>query len=472
MTAALPSPARALHEDIRSAFPDIALVGPDDLETRTPGWHPRNFDGGVMALPASTEEAARLVRYTRARGIPVVAQGGRTGLVGGGISRPGDLILSTAKLDFIEAVHAGERTAVVGAGVTLERLQQHLLPLGLTTGIDLASRGSATIGGMVSTNAGGILAFRNGVMRHQVLGIEAVLPDGSVYSDLTRVIKVSAGPDLKHLLIGGEGAFGFVTRVVLKLETRNPARATALIGLPSATQALRLTGALQARPALQLEGAELMWSHFFRDSAKNQGFDTGWLEPGTEAVLLTEVSGETAENAREGLEAVIAAEGQDAGVTCGLLAQSIAQARTFWQLREEAGFIYREHPAAPSFDVSVPPESLDRYVHDFRARLRAANPAWEAYVYGHMADGNLHISVTHADRPEGETLLAIEAAVYEGVRELGGSFSAEHGIGLEKRHAYLTYSDPVKRALAEAIKRTLDPDLLFNPGKVPFIGGK
>lgn len=467
----MPPSAADLHARLSSAFPEIALRGAAELAARAPGEHPDNFAGGVMALPASTEEAAALISWAMRETVPVVSQGGRTGLTGGGMTRIGELILSTEKLDRIEAIHAGEKTAVVGAGVTLERLQQASLQHGLTPRIDLASRGSATIGGMISTNAGGILAFRNGVMRHQVLGLEAVLPDGSVFSDMTRVIKVSAGPDLKHLIIGGEGAFGFVTRAVLKLESRNNERATALIGLPSAEQALALVGRLEATPSLQLEGAELMWRHFFRDSAKNHGFDLGWLETETPAVLLTEVSGESAEAARDALEAVLAELWEPCGITSGLVAQSLSQARRFWQLREEGEFIYREHPAAPSFDVSVPPGSLDTYVADFRARLQSVGPELGAYVYGHMADGNLHISITHAGAVSGARLIAIEAAVYDGVQQLGGSFSAEHGIGIEKRHAYLTYADPVKRVLADTIKRALDPQLLFNPGKVPFTGG-
>lgn len=459
---------RSLQRDLNDFGEDLHLVGSERLANRHPGEHRDNFGAGALAEPATPEAAAAVVRWCLENDVPIVPQGGRTGLVGGGISRPGELILSTARLNRIEAIDPLARTVTVGAGVTLQALQEATAEVGLIPGIDLAARGSATIGGMIATNAGGILAFRNGVMRHQVLGIEAVMPDGTLFSDLTRVLKVSAGPDIKQLLIGSEGAYGFVTRAVLKLESFNPMRATALVGLRNANSALALIAHFRAQPALQLEGAELMWQRYLRDSAGDKGFDLGWLEDDTPAILLMEVSAESEEQAREALEEGLAALWEEHGLTSGIVAASLDQARRFWALREDGDFMYRHFPAAPSYDVSVPPGSLDDYVAGLRARLKAIDASFDAYVYGHIADGNLHLSVIGEGVTAPALKAAIEDAVYTGVAEFGGSFSAEHGVGTEKRRAYLTYGNPARRAVAQAIKAALDPKNLFNPGKVPY----
>ncbi len=459
---------RSLQRDLNNFGEDLHLVGSERLANRHPGEHRDNFGAGALAEPATPEAAAAVVRWCLENDVPIVPQGGRTGLVGGGISRPGELILSTGRLNRIEAIDPLARTVTVGAGATLQALQEATAEVGLIPGIDLAARGSATIGGMIATNAGGILAFRNGVMRHQVLGIEAVMPDGTLFSDLTRVLKVSAGPDIKQLLIGSEGAYGFVTRAVLKLESFNPMRATALVGLRDATSALALIAHFRAQPALQLEGAELMWQRYLRDSAGDKGFDLGWLEDDTPAILLMEVSAESEEQAREALEEGLAALWEEHGLTSGIVAASLDQARRFWALREDGDFMYRHFPAAPSYDVSVPPGSLDDYVADLRARLKAIDAGFDAYVYGHIADGNLHLSVIGEGVTAAALKAPIEDAVYTGVAEFGGSFSAEHGVGTEKRRAYLTYGNPARRAVAQAIKAALDPKNLFNPGKVPY----
>ena len=459
---------RSLQRDLNEFGEDLHLIGSEKLSDRHPGEHRDNFGAGAMAAPATPQAAAAVVRWCVENDVPIVPQGGRTGLVGGGISRPGELILSTARLNRVEAIDPLARTVTVGAGVTLQALQEAAAQVGLTPGIDIAARGSATVGGMIATNAGGILAFRNGVMRHQVLGIEAVMPDGSLFSDLTRVLKVSAGPDIKQLLIGSEGAYGFVTRAVLKLESFNAMRATALVGVKDATSALALIAHFRAQPALQLEGAELMWRRYLSDSAKDKGFDLDWLEAETPAILLMEVSAASEEAARTALEDGLATLWEEQELTSGIVAASLDQARRFWALREDGDFMYRHFPAAPSFDVSVPPGALDAYVEGLRARLKAIDARFDAYVYGHIADGNLHLSVIGDGVSAGAMKPPIEDAIYTGVEQFGGSFSAEHGVGTEKRRAYLAYGNAARRAVAQAIKAALDPKNLFNPGKVPF----
>jgi FAD/FMN-containing dehydrogenase len=219
----------------------------DALSAIDYGVMPENLGAGIVVLPGTTEEVAAVVKYCEAHEVPVVTHGGRTGLVGGGISRPGELVLSTARLNRILFLSPVENVAVVEAGVTLQSLQQAAADHGLEPGIDLPSRGSATIGGMASTNAGGISAFRYGVMRHRILGLEAVLTDGSIYSDLTRVVKNTAGYDLGHLFVGSEGTLGIITRVAIKLEPLPAATATVLFGLPS-------TGAAIDRRSTRPEG--------------------------------------------------------------------------------------------------------------------------------------------------------------------------------------------------------------------------
>lgn len=459
-------PNPSIFDDLYRIGENLCILREDRLALRHPGEHPDNLAAGLLAAPSSAEAAAAVVRWCLANDVAVVPQGGRTGLVGGSASRVGELILSSERLTAISSIDPLSRTAVVDSGVTLQALRDAARAFGLAPGIDLASRGSATIGGMVSTNAGGILAFRNGVMRHQVLGLEAVLPDGSVFSDLTEVVKTSAGPDMKQVLIGAEGAFGFVTRVALKLDPIRPHRATALVGLDGATAALDLVARLEARAAIRLEGAELMWRRFFADNAATHGFDTSWNDADTAAVLLVEISAESIEAAEAELEQVVEEAWEPAGIRGGIVARSLDQARRFWDLREASDFIYRLHPDAPSFDVSLPPRALDTYVTAMRERLAALG--FDAYVYGHVADGNLHLSVIGDGANAPGRRQPIEDAIYHGIAEAGGSFSAEHGVGQEKRAAYLAFGNAGRRALAQAVKQALDPKGLFNPGKVPF----
>lgn len=455
-----------LVQQLRALHAGLTVLGPDELQGRDPGWDPGNLGAGVMALPTSTDAAAAVLGWCWRQGIAVVPHGGRTGLMGGAVSRPGEVILSTARMTAIERLDPLELTAVVQAGVTLEALQDATRAQGLDPGIDLPARGSATLGGMVSTNAGGLLAFRNGNMRHRVLGLEVVLPDGRVMNELTRVVKTSAGYDLKHLFIGAEGTLGLVTRIALKLEPVEPSRATAFLAVPDTASTLEVVRHFLAAPSGSLRAAEMMWLNYARRSAAGHGLGSAQLALEAPAFLLLELAAASAEEAVSLLEQGLEAVWERARLLDGTVAQTLEQRDRLWRLREDTEPVQRSFAYILLFDISVPPSLIDTYVAAMQQRLAAVDPALEACVYGHVADGNLHVMVGSGSAFPPELVVAVEAALYTGLRELGGSFSAEHGIGLKKKPAYARYADPVRQDLARALKGVLDPKGLFNPGKV------
>jgi len=460
------SPQTDRIDRLRARLGASAILGRADLEWRDAGWDARNFDAFALARPNSTAAVARLLAWCAEEGVVVVPQGGRTGLVGGAVSSPDALICDLGAMADIEEIDTETGIAVVQAGVTLAALQQAANAVGLDPGIDLAARGSATIGGMVSTNAGGIMAFRAGVMRHRVLGLEVVLPDGRVFSDMTRVIKTSAGYDLKHLFIGAEGTLGIVTRVVVKLESLVSARATALLGIGDARTGLAIVRHLQARLPGRLRAAEIMWRSFVATTAATLGFDIGQPPFDAPCVLGIEVSGDDFDAASAALEDGLAEIYDDLGITGCIVATSLQQAERLWSVRERTEILYRLHPRAPSFDVSVPGGAIDAYLSRTLAELRLVDPNSEPYVFGHLADGNVHIVLNIPGPLDDAMRRDVERAIYRDLAAMGGSLSAEHGIGLSKRAALERYADPVKQQLSAAIKSLLDPIGICNPGKI------
>ena len=463
MTAAI---APEVLDALRKVVGATHVRSGDAVAALDPGWHPDNLGAGVVVAPASTDEVAAIVRVCRAHGIPIVPQGGRTGLVGGGVSQTGEIVLSLGRMNAIEPIDARERVAVVGAGVTLEALQEAAAEQRLEPGIDLAARGSATIGGMVSTNAGGVMAFRNGVMRHRVLGIEAVLADGSVCSDLTRIVKNSAGYDVKQLLIGAEGTLGVVTRVALRLDPLPRAYATAMFGLPSVSAVLDAIGLALETEAGHLRAAEAVWQKYLQLTA--EALD--WSEPGMPIdqpiYLLLGLGGPDEASLQTAFEQIFEATLEQHSGATGIIASSKRQADLLWRLREDTDAMYRVHPAAPSYDVSVPLPHIERYAQSVQSGLAALDADLQPYLFGHLADGNLHIVLNRPGPLEARLAAAIEGVLYGELRAIGGSFSAEHGVGSKRMGALVDTADPVKVATMAAIKRTLDPDGLMNPGKV------
>ena len=448
-----------------------ALLGPggvaraEALAGVDPGYHPDNLAAGLQASPRSVDEASAVLALCHEAGVSVVPHGGRTGLVGGGASRPGQIVLSTRRLDRIVEIDAAARLAVVEAGVTLQRLQEAAAEHDLTPGIDLAARGSATIGGLIATNAGGIEAFRRGTMRHRVFGLEFLGADGTVVSDLVRVLKNNTGYDLKDLIAGSEGTLGIVTQAVIRLERLVQPAATALVACASAEAALTVAGRLRDRFPGRLRALEILWHAYAETVAQEHGVAlSGFgLDPAP-VYLLTEAEQDPDIDIAAAMEAEIGALWEEGPVTGAALAQNERQREMFWRIRDDSDAVSRPCPDAKTFDVSVPLSGLPGYVERIRSELAATfSPAMRVYVFGHLADGNLHVMV--GDRPDGSEA-RIEAILYDGLGDSGGSFSAEHGIGLEKQDAFRRYGDPARRAAMAAIKAALDPKGILNPGKI------
>ncbi|MDR6635036.1 FAD/FMN-containing dehydrogenase [Phyllobacterium sp. 1468] len=431
----------------------------DILSLIHPGSDGRNLDAGVMVVPRNTAEVASVLRLCNEHRIAVVPHGGRTGLVGGGVSAIGEIILSLAALNRIESLSADGGTATVGSGLTLQSLQEAAAKVGLATGIDIAARGSATIGGMISTNAGGMEAFRHGVMRHRVLGLEVVLPDGTIMTDMTQVTKSNEGYDLKQLFIGAEGTLGIITRAVLRLAPADEFTATALVACPSATDAITLFRKLQRR--LDVLRVEFMARDYFALASANLGPASLAAFTEAPAYLILEIDAADQQTAQSDLEEALAEAIEQGLIVDAILAQSEKERTEIWNIREDSSVVDRVHPNGHWFDISVPLQGLETWLASFNQGVATLGADVRGFAFGHLGDGNLHVGVAGAPDKD-----AAKAIVYASLRELGGSFSAEHGIGLDKSEELRAFADPVKLALMRSIKALLDPNGVMNPGKV------
>lgn len=320
---------------------------------------------------------------------------------------------------------------------------------------------------MASTNAGGIAAFRFGVMRHRILGLEAVLADGSIYSDLARVVKNAAGYDLKHLFVGAEGTLGIITRIAVKLEPQPSATATALFGLPSVDVVLETVRRGLDAEYGHLRAAEAIWNSYFRLTSSHHRWSATDYNADHPVNLLVSLGGAEEAALQSELGRIYVDLIEAHPDVSAVIASSGTQEADLWRLREDTDLIYRKHPSAPSYDVSVPLSQVGCYLDRCLADLRKVDAALDPYVFGHLADGILHIVLNAAgsDIP-GEKEKAIEKVVYRDIVAIGGSFSAEHGIGTKRVGSLSATSNSVKLALMYRVKDALDASAILNPGKV------
>lgn len=424
-----------------------------------------------IALPRSTEEVSKIVQTCGEKGVGIIPLGGGTGLVGGQLKPdgPAPLIVSLERMSAIRAIHPQENAAVVEAGAILADVQSAAADVDRLFPLSLASEGSARIGGLLGTNAGGINTLRYGNARDQVLGLEAVLPDGSIWHGLKRLRKDNTGYDLRHLLIGAEGTLGVVTAASLKLAPRPAANGTALLTVPSPEAALNLLALARSQLGETISAFELMHRTGFDFLAeKLPDLRQPWDTPPEWCVLMDIGLGRGADPA-EALETLFA-EAHEAGlVTDGIVAQSLAQSESLWTLREHMSEANRLVGAVSSHDISVPLGAIPEFISRAGPALARLGD-WRINCFGHAGDGNLHYNVfpaagrTKADHVEQRD--AIKTCVHDLVHELGGSVSAEHGIGRLKVDDLERYGDPAKLAAMRAIKAALDPKGIMNPGAV------
>jgi FAD/FMN-containing dehydrogenase len=451
-----PGPPAALLDELRAVVgPNHVLTDPDQTAGFSVDWTGR-FRGAAAAVvrPGSTEEVAAIVRACGASRVALVPQGGNTGLVGGGVPLAGELVLSLTRLDALSAVDVAAAQVTAGAGVTLARLQEHVDRRGLAFGVDLAPRDSCTIGGMTATNAGGINVVRYGTMRTQVMGIEAVLGDGSVVSHLTGLPKDNTGYDLAALLVGSEGTLGVITAARLRLVPRLDHRVTAGLGFDDIAGAVAAVTHLRAALP-SLHAVELVLAEGVALVAADLGVE---LPPALRApaALIVEAAATT-----DPLEELAAAVADLDLVAEPVVAGTPEQRRRLWQLREGfADAINRLGPPV-KLDVSVP---IGRTAEFVDSLPRVLPGGLDVIVFGHLGDGNLHVNVTGVPADEPARAQAVEEAVHRAVVERGGSISAEHGIGTAKvRYLHLCRS-PAEIVAFRAIKRALDPAAILNPG--------
>jgi FAD/FMN-containing dehydrogenase len=407
----------------------------------------------MVVRPGSTAEVADVVRACAEAGAAIVPQGGNTGLVGGSVPRGGEVVVSLTRLDGLDPVDEVAGQVAAGAGVTLERLQQHLRGTGFDFAVDYGARSAATIGGMVATNAGGVHVVRYGSMRAQVVGVEAVLADGSVIERMAGLVKDNAGYDLPGLLTGSEGTLAIVTRARLRLVRHLPERVAALFAVSGTGAAVDLFGHLHARlPAL--EAAELFYADGLRMVCEEQQIQPPFAGDHP-AYLLIECA-----DVRDVVEPLAAAMEDAPAVIDEAVADDTAARERLWAYREAHTEAINARGVPHKLDVTLPLAAVPAFADEVRERVEAAAPGAQVILFGHVGDGNLHVNVLGPE-PEDES---VDDAVLRLVAEHRGSVSAEHGIGVAKPRWLSLTRSPAEIAALRAIKRALDPRGLLNPG--------
>jgi len=424
----------------------------------------------MVLRPASVAEVSRILALANETATAVVPQGGNTGLVGGQVPLNNEIVISLTRLDRIREVDPTSNTITCEAGVTLQRAREAAAAVDRLYPQLLPSEGTCTIGGNLSTNAGGTAALAYGIARAHALGIEVVLADGRVLNNLNKLKKDNTGYDLKNLFIGAEGTLGVITAAVLRLVPRPRSVETAFAGVPSPRAALVLFAAADANAGGILTSFELMPRAGLEMVLRHAAGCRDPLGAPHPWYVLIELSSQAKSGLRAVMEDVLR-EGLERGlVTDAAIAESLEQSKAFWRIREMFGEAQRHVGASVKHDISVPVAAVPDFLADADAAVVARIPGARPLAFGHLGDGNIHYNVIQPPEADKDEFLKrwdeVNAVVFAVVRKYAGSISAEHGVGVMKRDLLPSVKDPVALELMRGLKHLLDPNGVLNPGKV------
>ncbi len=441
---------------------DRLLANDAIAERATSFWNSAPMRAMILLLPRSTDEVAKILRCCHENWQTVVTHGGLTGCVAGAESTKNDVVLSLEKMNQIVEIDPVGGTAVVEAGAVLQTVQETVAEEGLYFPLDLGARGSCTIGGNVATNAGGINVLRYGMMRNLVLGLEAVMVDGTVISSMNRMLKNNAGYDVKQLFIGTEGTLGVVTRVVLRIFPQPASRLNALVAMSGFDDVTNLLLRLQQQLGGSLSAYEIMWGDYF-EAVTGEGGHRAPLSRDYPFYVVLQAEGGDPDADAKRFEAVLGQALEDKLIVDAVIPKSDAETKAIWEIRENFEPILEPEPVY-LYDVSLPIRDMPNYVAKVKENVTKRWSNGCCYTLGHVADGNLHFFVQPNEK--GDFHHASDECVYEPLVPIGGSVSAEHGIGTEKL-MWLPHSRTADEInLMRTLKRSLDPKNLLNPGRV------
>jgi FAD/FMN-containing dehydrogenase len=460
--------------DLRDAVGEAHVLTQGDLSAWEQDWRKR-WRGKALAVvrPGSTDEVAAVVRACAAHGTALVPQGGNTGLVGGGVPDASgtQVLLSLTRLNRIRELDRANLTLTVEAGCVLQTVQQAADDAGLLFPLSLAAEGSCTIGGNLATNAGGTQVLHYGNARALCLGLEVVTASGDVWHGLSGLRKDNTGYDLRDLFIGSEGTLGIITTATLALHAKPAATMTAMASCATLADCVALLGLAQQQLAAGLTGFEAMNAFSLSLVAKHMPQLRQPLPAAPWTVLLELSDNESETHARERFEGVLGQALERGIIGDAAIAESVAQSHTMWHLRESIPLAQAEEGLNIKHDIALPVSRIPAFCAEAEAALSRAAPGMRLVNFGHLGDGNLHFNVQAPEGVDAATFLRereheINSIVYAAVAEHGGSFSAEHGVGVLKREEMVQFKDATALALMRSIKQALDPLGLMNPGRV------